>query len=846
MVIDGLRWDFVADSFGKETMPLTNDILTNNGCLLQANLQAPTVTMPRIKAMMTGTVPNFIDIVLNFGSKPLQNDNLLLQAKKHGHKLIFYGDETWLSLFPHIFNRHDGTTSFVVTDFTEVDNNVTRHIKDEMYRDDWTVMILHYLGLDHIGHMEGPASILIKPKLREMDRIIDEIAQNVDNWKRNGVPTLFVVCGDHGMKNSGGHGGSTLEETTVPFIVIGGTHCAYQKNYEPIKIEQLDVAVTLSAALGLPIPSTNLGSVFLDNIYILDHHNWLFLLYYNTKQVFDHFRRLVHNESEIENVLQKYVNAVDLHVAWMNSNKTDIEDIIFSYKQILNEMKGTIINSIVKYDFRLMTVAVFALCQIIIILFFMRFPVWTIHKKTASFFLCSGIIYYFHSFENATSFYPTSILLFLLVIGVIYNNCELYINSRYCLCQMYTTGPIRRIVLLQIGTLLHIVSLASSSFIEEEHQTWFFLWATAIVIILYHLFIEDLVFLVNKFELSVARHRNINISLFDANSRKDLLFCTVPLLFFGHIFLRRLNSTDNRRTDQLDIFEWLNKDKIWMTIVLLIALILLILVTLEEDKYKKQSFFLNIPIVICIYLRHMCNGTVIKIPFYSSSGIYEVQIFWGIIMLSLINYGYRVIVRLKYSRQYFIRTMFLLIINTWVMISAMLHKPHNVILLPVQLMTGCLIDWILREISCSLDLHVYVYYWLGNVFYFYQGNSNSLANINIAAGYVGLRSYMPFVTGMYLIINTYSAPVLAYFQFIYYIHCGILNIVRANKIYLSWRLLTTTAYMIIVIILRDHLFVWSVFSPKLLYEATYSVIMCCNILLTSIVIMVQFIPFKSI
>lgn len=75
---------------------------------------------------MTGTVPNFVDVILNFGSKPLHSDNLLFQAKAHGHKLIFYGDETWLSLFPNIFDRHDGTTSFFVTDFTEVINVLYR------------------------------------------------------------------------------------------------------------------------------------------------------------------------------------------------------------------------------------------------------------------------------------------------------------------------------------------------------------------------------------------------------------------------------------------------------------------------------------------------------------------------------------------------------------------------------------------------------------------------------------------------------------------------------------------------------------------------------------------------
>lgn len=49
-----------------------------------------------------------------------------------------------------------------------------------------------------------------------------------------------------------------------------------------------------------------------------------------------------------------------------------------------------------------------------------------------------------------------------------------------------------------------------------------------------------------------------------------------------------------------------------------------------------------------------------------------------------------------------------------------------------------------------------------------QGNSNSLATIDVAAGYVGIQSYMPFVNGPLLLINTYSAPILAYFLLIYH------------------------------------------------------------------------------
>lgn len=103
------------------------------------------------------------------------------------------------------------------------------------------------------------------------------------------------------MKDSGGHGGSTPQETTVPFVAIGNTRCSSRKHEsESIEIEQLDVAATLSAALGLPIPSTNLGTVFLDSIYDLADSKRLFLLHYNSKQVVDRFRELADRESQSE------------------------------------------------------------------------------------------------------------------------------------------------------------------------------------------------------------------------------------------------------------------------------------------------------------------------------------------------------------------------------------------------------------------------------------------------------------------------------------------------------------------------------------------------------------------
>jgi ethanolaminephosphotransferase len=151
--------------------------------------------MPRVKAITTGSIPSFLDVILNFAesdssSSLAQQDNWLAQirAGRHGTntgKLVMYGDDTWLKLFPDMFTRADGTSSFFVSvsthrcdlscsskvdsisrknrtklyflqDFTEVDQNVTRHVPEELVKDDWDAMILHYLGLDHIGHKAGP------------------------------------------------------------------------------------------------------------------------------------------------------------------------------------------------------------------------------------------------------------------------------------------------------------------------------------------------------------------------------------------------------------------------------------------------------------------------------------------------------------------------------------------------------------------------------------------------------------------------------------------------------------------------------------------------------------------
>lgn len=77
-----------------------------------------------LQALTTGSIPGFIDVVMNLNSPALLEDNLIWQAKTAGKRIVFYGDDTWVRLFPKHFMEYDGTTSFFVSDYTEVSGSL--------------------------------------------------------------------------------------------------------------------------------------------------------------------------------------------------------------------------------------------------------------------------------------------------------------------------------------------------------------------------------------------------------------------------------------------------------------------------------------------------------------------------------------------------------------------------------------------------------------------------------------------------------------------------------------------------------------------------------------------------
>ncbi|KAK3550440.1 hypothetical protein QTP86_025675 [Hemibagrus guttatus] len=247
----------------------------------------PTTTMQRIKGFTTGSLPTFIDVGNNFASSAVLEDNLIHQLGQAGEReeserereeserereesenvrkrVVFMGDDTWVSLFPKKFHRSLPFPSFNVKDLHTVDNGILQNIFPTMDGDDWDVLIAHFLGVDHCGHRFGPDHPAMAEKLTQMDGVIRRVVMSV--IKRLQDDTLLVVMGDHGMTDTGDHGGESQKETDAALFLYSGSplfSAPDAQQVEPEVVPQTNLVPTLALLLGIPIPYSSVGQVML-------------------------------------------------------------------------------------------------------------------------------------------------------------------------------------------------------------------------------------------------------------------------------------------------------------------------------------------------------------------------------------------------------------------------------------------------------------------------------------------------------------------------------------------------------------------------------------------------------
>ncbi|XP_013613026.1 PREDICTED: GPI ethanolamine phosphate transferase 3 isoform X3 [Brassica oleracea var. oleracea] len=190
------------------------------------------------------------------------------------------GDDTWTQLFPNQFHKSYPFPSFNVKDLDTVDNGCIEHLFPTLYKDDWDVLIAHFLGVDHAGHIFGVDSMPMINKLEQYNTVLERVVDILESQAGPGgvhENTMLIVMGDHGQTLNGDHGGGTAEEVeTTMFAMSTKKHttsvppefdtssCKQDPDGKQMcisSIEQLDFAATLSALLGISFPFGSIGHV---------------------------------------------------------------------------------------------------------------------------------------------------------------------------------------------------------------------------------------------------------------------------------------------------------------------------------------------------------------------------------------------------------------------------------------------------------------------------------------------------------------------------------------------------------------------------------------------------------
>lgn len=272
VVIDALRYDF--------TVPVKDDAVFHNAFpfMYEAAVKSPnkaflrpfiadppTSTLQRLKGLTTGTLPTFVDLGSSFSGTAIDEDNLLMQLRDNGKRIVHLGDDTWEALFPGYFegNLSKPYDSFNVWDLHTVDNGVIENIFPVLEKkSQWDLLVGHLLGVDHAGHRYGPNHPEMTKKLQQMDGFIQDLAAKIDN------KTVLIVIGDHGMDSKGDHGGESDDEVQAalwmysPKGIFGRTKPEYATpppTADIRPVNQIDLVPTLALILGIPIPFNNLG-----------------------------------------------------------------------------------------------------------------------------------------------------------------------------------------------------------------------------------------------------------------------------------------------------------------------------------------------------------------------------------------------------------------------------------------------------------------------------------------------------------------------------------------------------------------------------------------------------------
>uniref|UniRef100_A0A672QRV4 Phosphatidylinositol glycan anchor biosynthesis class G (EMM blood group) n=1 Tax=Sinocyclocheilus grahami TaxID=75366 RepID=A0A672QRV4_SINGR len=828
VLIDALREDFVFGSDGRSFMPYTSHVVERGSShSFIAKARPPTVTMPRIKHSL------------------IPHDPFKLM-------LCFY---EVLRVFICLFSSHPLSDLNISFSFCQVDNNVTRHLDDTLKRDDWDILILHYLGLDHIGHISGPHSSLIGPKLMEMDDIIKKIHASLISKESEGtLPNLLVLCGDHGMSETGSHGGSSEPEINTPLVLISPAFRRKVGFEKPGVLEQVDLTPTLALGLGLPISKNSVGHLIPAVFEELSLREQLRLLQINGHQL----SRLLQDSNPTfhkEDGYEQFRVAEKSHGSWMklylDGNTSEVlsnmgKKVLKQYLEALKAMSSALSKQLGKYDMYSMIMGMIFILQVLFFLM-LAMPEALSREAVVDVPLASSLLslpfYLLCLFGSALHVLVCTssggpcylcslpwVLVFTVILLTAAFTCALVsMAARRMPVSNKTPGSDWTLseldALLLIGTVGHTLSLGSSSFIEEEHQTWYFLLNTLCLAIF-----QD----VCRKYFREQRHRGEEEDegpLLHSSTEEGPSFSPAVELGVSWVSEKWLAlATPLLTLTCCRLLRSLNQTGVqWVCAVPPNFLIRL--------ANKLSTFLIYLKYLNIKYSYRAAVGNVLFPWQHSSRGVSKGTIearFVYVFILGIIFTGVKDLLRSQVmssavdSRRLKSRGLWE-VYSGVVLLVALLFRAHNLPTLACCLLIQTIMaQFIWKKLHYDAAQTTIMHYWFGQAFFYFQGNSNNIGTVDISVGFVGLESYVEAPAIFLTALSTYAGPLLWACHLLCFLSSqrdrAVMGLGHGSYCFALLRSIPDVFYVVLVTSLRYHLFIWSVFSPKLLYEAMHTLI----------------------
>lgn len=577
------------------------NLFLNLGLGLISIASIPTVTLPRIKSLISGSLPSFMDYFFNLNLfqqkqslQKTENDDFVKRFRNKDKKIVFYGDDTWLQLFsPDYFHRINVTSSLFATDYTEVDSNVTYNVnRDLKTLNDFDVMILHYLGVDHIGHLRGFNSDLFPDKLHEMDNVFQNIFDTITFSGLNQT-YLIAITGDHGMTNSGNHGGDTVGETHTALIFISTNKTHYKlagsRWNEPVeKVLQIDFASTISGLFGLELPKKNQGRLISDVLDRFDvpHSEHLCLLFQNAAQI----QSLLDNKKNgkfLNNNFKRYfIEALNNH--W-NFNQNLSIDYYNKAKKLYHEFIKNIQIEFVQQTtdrslFSLLVVMILVsslitLAMISIEFFYNRTPsILFSHLKNWSTNLSSSYSDFSPNSQSKCS--PENMPL------CIFSNLQ------------YSSSSVSSIFILFIF-LMKLFSIGSVRFMLNEHNFWYYLTTLMLFVKLFicvryvDCILTKKIIKMNYFYRGYWNFKSVTCSEVQNYYIQLIINVLIELIIYKTLTYWKMPVlNDYDLTNASDISSWLNGNKRLLSSVVIFSLVVIASLVTNKTPSNRSHYIL--------------------------------------------------------------------------------------------------------------------------------------------------------------------------------------------------------------------------------------------------------------